>query len=575
MERHYAQRRKEIQEHAQQEQQEQPKVSTPNDRLVSPDFLKIIPRNTKAKLAFSELIESRNSDKLDKHHTQFLVSTGRGPLKKRQALQHVSSDEAEDGDWSDQSENEEVNFGYFRVNFDCHPLTSTAKWVIGRGSQKKTKKMEIVSRNVDILLVAPDSKYSRYLLPSHAFLNMHPESGVWMIFAAIGSTVDQASKADLSSSSPKATIFIDGEKVLEQDFRCLTKPQTPLDIQDMQFTVQFDLETFADAVKFRELRDKILQEQEIDPPKSQLSGIPLESDIRVKELAIFSLGLGSGTFGSVYEGFSPISGDLRAVKVWDIKNKEIGESIREELTMSVNFSDATGLVRQYGWYNSNGDTLLDVPTYPIKIYLVLEKGLAFHQHNWSVYGPDKDPVKVRLCHQLLTGLATMHAKGYMHRDITRQNILFFEAKPQRSQPERAALCDFGKVYQGASSTYTRLAAWANLPPEIVPGKANPYGHKIDVWMLALALVLCWYPEKVADVERWKPHGQITSKGLRLIQQRLEEESNHLSRLLSKMLREQVDFRPSASQALASPCFQALTAKPAGDEKPGDAKRART
>ncbi len=94
-------------------------------------------------------------------------------------------------------------------------------------------------------------------------------------------------------------------------------------------------------------------------------------------------------------------------------------------------------------------------------------------------------------------------------------------------------------------------------------------------MLALALVHCWYPEKAADIERWQPHGQITSRGLRKIQQRLEEESNHLPRLLSVMLREQLDLRPSASQALAGPCFQALTAKPAGDGKSGDAKRART
>ncbi len=565
MERYAAQRRKEIPKQA------QPIVAPPNDDDVSPDFLRIVPCNTQARLAFSELIERKNSGKLDNHHVQYLVELGRGPLEKRQALQYRSSDDTEDGGVSDQSESQEVNNGYFRVNFDCHPITKNAKWVLGKGS----KSLGNVSRNVDILLAAPGSKQAHNLLASHAFLHMHPESGVWMMCAATGSTVVQAVEEDGMSSSPKATVWIDEEKVLEKDFRCLTNLQTIFQIQDMQYRVQFVLENLADVQNFRKLRDKILQKRNIQPPSCQISGIPLRSDIRVENLAIFSLGLGSGTFGSVYEGFSPISGDLRAVKVWDIRKKEVGESIRVELTMSKLFGDTTGLVRQYGWENSNGDPYLDVPIYPIKIYLILERGLAFHQYDWSVYGSDKNPLKVRLCHHLLTGLATMHAKGYMHRDITPQNILFFEAQPQRSQPERAALCDFGKAHQGTSSTNTRLAAWTNLPPEIVQGKAQPYGHEIDVWMLALALVLCWYPEKLADVERREPSGQITSKGLRLIQQRLEEESNDLPRLLSAMLRELVKFRPSASQALAGPCFQALTAKPGGDGKSGDAKRART
>ena len=433
IERHYAQRRKEIQEQAQQAQQAQPtqpakqaqeaqpKISTPTDNSLSPDFLRIVPCNTTAKFAFSELIERKNAEQLDIHHAQYLVQTGRGSLEKIQALQYKASDETEDEDWTDRSESQEVNLGYFRLNFGCQPLVSTLRWVLGKGSEKK--KLNTVSRNVDILLAAPRSTYARKLLPSHAFLSMHPESGVWMIYAAIGSTAAQASEHDGPSSSPKATVWIDGEKVLDEDFRCLTKSQTPFEIQGMQYTVQFALKTLAHAENYRKLRDTILQKHDITPPQCHISGIPLGSDIKIGELAISSLGLGHGTFGSVYEGFSPVSGDLRAIKVWDVKTKEIGDSLRPELTMSEDFGDTTGLVRQYGRENSNGDSTLDVPNYPIKIHLILEKGIAFHQHDWSAYGADQVLLKVRLCHQLLTGLATMHAKGYMHRDITRHSLL--------------------------------------------------------------------------------------------------------------------------------------------------------
>lgn len=547
-------------------EQEHPTVPTSNDGSTSPDFLRIVPCNTRAKLAFSELIEKKKSHELHEHHAQHLVDCGRGPLEKTYALHYKSSDETEDEDWSEGSENREVNLGYFRVNFDCPSLTKTAKWVLGKGSGQK---YGTANRNVDILLAVPRSQYTSGILASHAFLKMHPESGVWMIFAAIGTT--QKSEDYGSSSSPKATVRLDEEKVLSEGFRCLSKLQTPLEIQGLQFTVQFALDTLEAAQSYQKLRDKFLQDQDIQPPRCQISGIPLGSDIRVGNLAILSLGLGYGTFGSVYEGFSPINGDLRAVKVIEVRKKEDGESLRPELTIGQKFGDSIGLIRQYGWHNSNGDTTLEVAIFPIKIYLVMDLGLAFHEHDWNRYGSKRSRLELRLCQQLLQGLATMHSAGYMHRDITRQNILFIEAQPQRSQLERAALCDFGKVYLGKSDTDTRLAAWASLPPEIVEGKHYGYNHKIDIWMLALALVLCWYPHAVKNVPR-RRNRQITSEGIETIRARLHKESNSgLPHLLRLMLAVEDIYRPPASTALTHPCFRNIPAEPAEDES-GDVKR---
>lgn len=550
--RYMAQRKREHQEH------DHPIAST------SPDFLRIIPHNTKARLAFSELIDKNNARQIDQHHAQYLVDRGRGPLETKHALKYKLGDETEDEHWSEASENKEVNHGYFRVNFDCPSLTDPLRWAVGKGSGQKAG---VGNRNVDILLAVPRSRHAQGILAAHVFLKMHPESGVWMIFAAIGS-----SEEDVSTSSQIVTVSIDDEKVLEKEFRCLTKLQTLLKVQNMEFTVQFALKTFIDTQNYRELREKTLQRQNVSLPRSTISGIPLESDIRVGELAIISIGLGYGTFGSVYEGFDPISGDLRAIKVIEIKRKEAGECLEPELTISQTFGNTTGLVRQYGWHNSNGGTTLQVVSYPVKIYIVMDLGIAFHQHDWTSYGSRKPSLELRLCQELLTGLATMHSEGYMHRDITRQNILFFEARPQRSQLERAALCDFGKVHFGKSDTNTRLAAWDFLPPEIVEGKSRPYDHSIDVWMLALALVLCWYPQAENGIPRHR-NRQITGEGIETMRTRLwQEPKSNLPLLLGRMLSEEPRARPTASQALAHLCFRDVPAERAEADEISDVKR---
>ena len=67
----------------------------------SPDFLRIIPCNERAKFAFSELIKQRDSGNLDYHHAQYIVSDGEGSLNTRQALDHKSSDDSADPDFSE------------------------------------------------------------------------------------------------------------------------------------------------------------------------------------------------------------------------------------------------------------------------------------------------------------------------------------------------------------------------------------------------------------------------------------------------------------------------------------------
>ena len=92
--------------------------------------------------------------------------------------------------------------------------------------------------------------------------------------------------------------------------------------------------------------------------------------VRARNLAVFSIGLASGGFGSVYEAFDPESGELRVVKVVQLKSESATYELQPEINIVTKYPNSRGLVRQYRWCNSNGDSDLTAENYPVNIYLV-------------------------------------------------------------------------------------------------------------------------------------------------------------------------------------------------------------
>ena len=527
--------------------------------LKSPDFLRLIPLNSTAKLAFSDLLNRKKAGTLSDHHSQYIVDSGRGPLRKTINYQARAEGETTDEDCPDKPEAPEIiNLGFFKVSFDCMNVTNSAKWVIGRGSARKYENN--INRNVDILLAAPGSGFTRGLLAAHAYLCMHPESGVWMIHAAPDSSNSSG------ESAPVVMAMLDDDEIFNNGFRCLAKPESRLSILGMDFRVQFALTTYPACENYRQLRNQKLLEYHMAVPETEISGIPLEFDSRAKKLAVFSLGLASGGFGSVYEAFDPESGELRVVKVVELKKESTSGLMEAEIEMAEQYPNTRGLVRQYGWCNSNGDTTLAVKNYPLNIYIVQRKGKAFNRQSW------KDTLaieRLKVFQDLLHGLRTIHQRGWMHRDITRQNILYFKGDP----PE-GALCDFGKLCFSKTDTYSSLAAWCFLPPELVQGESNSYDQSIDIWMLALALVLSWCPQACHGVARLH-NGQITSVGLEVIRSFFRNmKTSALADLLRRMLSKDPKSRPTAGQALTHPCFRDFEKDSTQEAVSSDGKRRR-
>ena len=526
---------------------------------ISPDFLYLIPSNDTAKLAFSELLDRKKAEKLSPHHFQYMVDTGRGPLHKAINYHARSKSETPEVEDSEEPEPSDINLGFFKVSFDYENVTNSAKWVMGRGTAHKGDDEN--KRNVDILLAPPRSKFSKGLLAAHAYLIMHPESGLWMIHAAPDPSIQS------EGSAHKVIAMLDEHEIFYNGFRCLDKPESRLLILGMEFRVQFALKTYEACVSYRDLRNQKLREHKSDVPDTDITGIPLRSDIRASDLAVFSLGLGSGSFGSVYQAFDPKSGDLRIVKVIELKDESAIKVLTAETDMVTRFPNTRGLVRQYGWCNSNGDPTLKTTKYPVSIYIIQRKGEVFNKHSWQSKDPGIKMEILKLCQDLLHGVNAIHRMGWMHRDITVTNMLYF-----KGNPAEAALCDFGKLYLDRTARSTRIAAWAYLPPEIVQGQLNNYNQSIDIWMLAYALVRSWYYRTLKDVSLHS-NGQITRNGLRMLRSRLYMTRDHgLAKLLCAMLSEEPHLRPTAEKALEYPCFQLLKAHAPPEEEPSKGKR---
>ncbi|KAG2733728.1 hypothetical protein G9P44_003253 [Scheffersomyces stipitis] len=199
--------------------------------------------------------------------------------------------------------------------------------------------------------------------------------------------------------------------------------------------------------------------------------------------------IGAGSFGSVYLGMNPFSGELMAVKQIPLPSKNNAEEAKKlmseqqhELTLLKSLNHEN-IVRYYG--ASTDDEYLN-------IFLEYVPGGSV-QTMLQSYGPFEEPLIRNFIRQVLIGLSYLHGEDIIHRDIKGANILidikgtvkigdFGISKKVSSLEEDESHSSAKK--DGRRASLQGSVYW--MAPEVV--KQTAYTKKADIWSVGCLIV---------------------------------------------------------------------------------------
>ncbi|KAL3630624.1 hypothetical protein CASFOL_023608 [Castilleja foliolosa] len=249
--------------------------------------------------------------------------------------------------------------------------------------------------------------------------------------------------------------------------------------------------------------------------------------------------LGRGTFGHVYVGFNSETGEMCAMKevtlfADDAKSKESQKQLGQEIALLSRLKHPN-IVQYYGT-----ETVAD------KLYIYLEyvSGGSIHKILQD-YGKLGESAIRSYTQQILSGLAYLHAKNTVHRDIKGANILV-------DPNGRVKLADFGmaKHITGQSCPLSFKGSPYWMAPEVIRN-SNGSSLPVDIWSLG-----CTVLEMATAKPPWSQYEGIAamfkignSKELPAIPDYLSDEGKEFVMLC---LQRNPQNRPTAAQLLEHP-----------------------
>eukprot|EP01121_Diplochlamys_sp_Union-15-3_P008776 TRINITY_DN2346_c0_g1_i5.p1 TRINITY_DN2346_c0_g1~~TRINITY_DN2346_c0_g1_i5.p1 ORF type:complete len:614 (-),score=133.24 TRINITY_DN2346_c0_g1_i5:221-2062(-) len=197
---------------------------------------------------------------------------------------------------------------------------------------------------------------------------------------------------------------------------------------------------------------------------------------------IFTLGeqIAQGGFGAVYEATHKVTSEALAVKVLALFEGE--EDQTKELLKEINIMSECNhenVVKYHGSFVKD-----------FQLYVVMERCQAGALN--EIYSDMGEPFTEKqiayIMRESLKGLAYLHSKGIIHRDIKGGNILL-------DKYARVKLIDFGTCGRIDSKNRKRVSFVGTpywMAPEVIDNGSMqvPYDETADVWSLGVTAIEC-------------------------------------------------------------------------------------
>jgi mitogen-activated protein kinase kinase kinase len=269
--------------------------------------------------------------------------------------------------------------------------------------------------------------------------------------------------------------------------------------------------------------------------------------------------IGQGSFGSVYLALHAVTGELLAVKqvelpspgnstAVDQKKKNMIDALKREITLLRELQHPN--IVQYLGCSSSPDHL--------NIFLEYVPGGSV-QTMLNSYGALREPLVRSFVRQIVTGLAYLHGRDIIHRDIKGANILV-------DNKGGIKISDFGISKKMEATNYLKGPAHSKnrpsmqgsvfwMAPEVV--KQTRYTRKSDVWSLGCLVVeMMTGNHPFPDCNQFQALYQIgNGKASPTIPEGASEEAKHFLR--QTFMIDDAE-RPDANELLLSPFLNPCT-----------------
>ena len=325
-------------------------------------------------------------------------------------------------------------------------------------------------------------------------------------------------------------------------------------MRGLSYKVEFTIKSRDDEKGYIRIRETALRQwarqHRVEPriPPAMFSGIPLPSNFNL-DIAVPQEIIETRALGVVFCAFDSVTGDPRAIKKLTAHDEEEQKRVKRERNAHQALGRTKGIVRMYGYrdiYGERGD-----PRVGEDYYLVTALGPPFTSLAMRINGPyEMWSQRAVYTFQLLIGLEAVHLRKAMLRNIRQGNILLVH-----EEQFEAVFSDFSNFWADTICDNVELFASfdaEDTPPDVdLHLSSSYYDQKIDIWMLAEALVRTFM---LAYVDSWLGFRHDWN----IIHNKLDQQSKQaqpLAQIYKSMLTVEPHARPSASEILENQGFQ--------------------